>query len=522
MRSRLTIGLALLMTLVPSGVAGASTIRIDANSVYFEAGLNDQVSMLVNSGSDPDFNNDLGVFFIPIVGANPPHTHPTTADPTNCIPSTTTTSKCRMVNRDVRVRGGDQNDRVNVLSANHVFFEGGGGDDLVLTNGTRVTASGQAGNDQLSGGSGLDSLDGGAGNDLLTPAGVGDNVNGGPDFDTVQMPAAGGVMSLDDLPNDGRPGDNQNVHSDVERVFGGGGADQIDGNGGANTLDGGDGSDTINGLGGADTLIGGIGDDTIQARDGSADTVSCGTGNDQAFVDPRDQVEANCETVLYADGDGDGVDVRSDCNDANPAIRPGANDVPGNGVDEDCSGADAPVPADPGTNTNPTTTILTGAIDADHDGTSPPLDCDDANAARRPGAVDVPGDGIDQDCSGTDAPLPALQARVLHRWDLAVAWSRVTQLTVREAPAGAKVTVRCKGRGCPFTTKSVSVRRGQAALAGLFKGRRLSKGAVVDVAITAPQTIGKVVRFTVRGQRKLPRQQQLCQPPSARSPRPCG
>jgi arylsulfatase A-like enzyme len=32
-----------------------------------------------------------------------------------------------------------------------------------------------------------------------------------------------------------------------------------------------------------------------------------------------------------------------DCNDADPRINPGAQDVPGNGIDEDCSGADAPV-----------------------------------------------------------------------------------------------------------------------------------------------------------------------------------
>lgn len=44
------------------------------------------------------------------------------------------------------------------------------------------------------------------------------------------------------------------------------------------------------------------------------------------------------------DADGDGFASRfggGDCNDADPAINPGAEDVPDDGIDQDCSGADA-------------------------------------------------------------------------------------------------------------------------------------------------------------------------------------
>jgi choline-sulfatase len=50
------------------------------------------------------------------------------------------------------------------------------------------------------------------------------------------------------------------------------------------------------------------------------------------------------------------------------------------------------------------------ATDRDHDGASPLFgggDCDDTNPEVSPLAVEVPGNGIDEDCSGADLPLPS-------------------------------------------------------------------------------------------------------------------
>lgn len=54
--------------------------------------------------------------------------------------------------------------------------------------------------------------------------------------------------------------------------------------------------------------------------------------------------------------------------------------------------------------------LLRRASDRDHDGASGTFgggDCDDRDPKRNPGALDVPGNGIDEDCSGNDTPLPS-------------------------------------------------------------------------------------------------------------------
>ena len=85
------------------------------------------------------------------------------------------------------------------------------------------------------------------------------------------------------------------------------------------------------------------------------------------------------------DGDLDGFVVPDDCNDADAAIHPGAVDVLDNGVDEDCTGTFAE------------------NLDRDGDGSTRPADCNDGNASVRPGAADVADNGVDEDCNGADA-----------------------------------------------------------------------------------------------------------------------
>jgi serralysin len=74
--------------------------------------------------------------------------------------------------------------------------------------------------------------------------------------------------------NDGTAGEGDNLGSDVEKVFGGAGADRITANGAANEIRGGFGDDVINavdGIGGNDTLSAGGGTDTCNSDRGDTE-----------------------------------------------------------------------------------------------------------------------------------------------------------------------------------------------------------------------------------------------------------
>src|SRR3954453_11039490 len=177
---------------------------------------------------------------------------------------------------------------------------------------------------------------------------------------------------MDGVANDGRPGEADNVvnvekiESHVSGVLSGGAGDDeftvyanIDegnssllGNAGndkltagdyQDTLDGGPGNDVLNAGFGNDVLTGGPGQDTIfadatsascgwysytckipfgndvvYARDGEADTIDCGVGEDRAIIDAID-IATNCEQVDRA-GAASGPDAPA--GDPKNAARP--------------------------------------------------------------------------------------------------------------------------------------------------------------------------------------------------------
>ncbi len=107
----------------------------------------------------------------------------------------------------------------------------------------------------------------------------------------------------------------------------------------------------------------------------------------------RIELESVATTAPPSDIDGDGYTAeQGDCNDIDADINPGATDSCGDGIDQDCSGSDLTCPED---------------IDDDGDGyTENTGDCDDTKTNINPGATEICGDGIDQDCSGSDLTCP--------------------------------------------------------------------------------------------------------------------
>jgi MYXO-CTERM domain-containing protein len=113
--------------------------------------------------------------------------------------------------------------------------------------------------------------------------------------------------------------------------------------------------------------------------------------------------------VIITSPDNDCADAgesnaSTDCDDGDASIFPGATEVVGDGEDQDCNGFDDVQCFVDGDDDG----VGDGQV-VSHDGDCDDLgealtdgDCDDANPTIHPGATDTPGDGIDQDCSGTD------------------------------------------------------------------------------------------------------------------------
>jgi len=119
------------------------------------------------------------------------------------------------------------------------------------------------------------------------------------------------------------------------------------------------------------------------------------------------------------DADGDGWADDADCEPFDPEVHPGAADAIGDNIDSNCDIIELCYRDDDGDGaadlerlgyvTSSAYYYGGGGASADADcnvgnlvDATAPADCDDDRGAVRPGATEQPGDGVDQDCDGTE------------------------------------------------------------------------------------------------------------------------
>jgi plastocyanin len=156
-------------------------------------------------------------------------------------------------------------------------------------------------------------------------------------------------------------------------------------------------------------------DDGIDQDCNGFDAVTC-------FRDVDHDGFGSATMVVATDGSCDVAQsesvVGADCNDNNLSIHPGATEIVDDGIDQDCNGFDAVtcfVDADKdgfGTSLGTTVVANDGTCDVAASESTVKTDCNDTNAGIHPGAAEVPNDGIDQDCNGSDLTGSCCSLRV--------------------------------------------------------------------------------------------------------------
>lgn len=146
------------------------------------------------------------------------------------------------------------------------------------------------------------------------------------------------------------------------------------------------------------------------------------------------------------------------------------------------------------------------------------------------GAGDVDGDGRpDLVESGSRMPFaygvyafaapryPRLDSKIAYAYRHDGARTTITHLAVRHSHAGSSVLVGCAGRGCPFESRTIVVKRAarRLDLSRLLRDAKLSPGTRLEVRVTEPGAIGRSQAITIHAGHRPPTVARACLSPTS-------
>jgi hypothetical protein len=138
---------------------------------------------------------------------------------------------------------------------------------------------------------------------------------------------------------------------------------------------------------------------------------------------------------------------------------------------------------------------------------------------KLPVSLSVTG-GAQPVTSGLTFKYARINATISFTWSFSPQSSTAQNLSIRGLRSVDQVTVICRGGGCPFSLKHPKIKGGGAAVTPLLGQAKLRPHAVVELVISAPNSVSQVEEFVIRAG-AAPTASSLCQAPGVKQPGSC-